>query len=225
MTKKKKRKKNPEAYCQVLFNSLISNRHLWGTHDACRPITRLAYEEVFSSANDPYTLELISERALALKPEQRCQDHYLSPQFLVGRMIMDNQEKYLDDYDKFKEIFFLARRTITVTKTENSALCTLTDNSAGGYDGYEIYVPTDKKYDKVGISLLTKTDKDGKTGWAKRAVKENPPIPFAIEGAYDHPVIQELLKYEEGYLCEMDLKREEKFNKKWNEIKLRDEEV
>ncbi|MBT7337359.1 hypothetical protein HN801_01485 [Candidatus Peregrinibacteria bacterium] len=224
MTKKKKHTKNPEAYCEVLFNSLSTNRHLWGTHDACRPITRLAYEEVFSSGNDPYALELISERALALKPAQRCQDHYLSPQFLVGRMIMDNQEKYLDDYDKFKDIFFLARRTITVTKTENSALSTLTYNR-GGYDGYEIYVPTDKKYDKIGISLLTKTDKEGEEGWTAAAVKANPPIPFATEDAYGHPVIRELLRYEEDYLCEMDLKREEKFNKKWDEIKLRDEEV
>ena len=51
-------------------------------------------------------------------------DHCLSPQF-IGRMIMDNQEKYLSDYETFEEIFWYKCRTIIVTQRENEHYPTL----------------------------------------------------------------------------------------------------
>ena len=72
----------------------------------------------------------ISESALQnkLNKEKTCQDHYLSPQFM-GRMILDNQEKYLSDLETYTEIFTIACSTVEVTVEENSILRQFTSNT------------------------------------------------------------------------------------------------
>ena len=111
-----KNSKNWKAYCQTTFNSLRANVNNWGNPDFFRPITRLYYIGVFDCGTSNH-LGLISEEALN-NPTERTKDHCLSPQF-IGRMIMDNPEKYLEDYDIFENLFWLSCSLITVTKEEN----------------------------------------------------------------------------------------------------------
>ena len=174
-----KKVKNWKKYCKVAYNSLRANVELWGDPDYFRPITRTFYESVFSSGYDHNGF--ISEDAL-INPEQRTQDHCLSPQF-IGRMIMDNAEIYLNDYTLFENLFWIARTTIVVTKEENKKLSMLTDNR--GID-YKVYVPTDQKYKHLGIKLYQRKGREWKTS-----------VPF------DNNIIPtptDLLSYEQNFL-------------------------
>lgn len=142
--------KNWRSYCRTAFESLKAMRGHWGDPDFYRPITRIFYINVFDCAQVNH-LGLISEKALNNKNE-RTHDHCLSPQF-IGRMIMDNPDTYLNDYELFEQLFWLACSTITVTKEENKQLSLLTDND--GMD-YKVFVPTNLKYKHLGIKLYRK---------------------------------------------------------------------
>tara|TARA_Y100000287_G_scaffold159704_1_gene138247 strand:- start:209 stop:511 length:303 start_codon:yes stop_codon:yes gene_type:complete len=100
-------------------------------------------------------------------------------------MIMDNSDIYLSDYDIFENLFHLARTTICVTKDENKQLSLLTEN-----DGinYRVYVPTNLKYQHLGIKLYKKFG----ASW-KNAVK--------YDGNVGDLVPQDLLKYEKKFLA------------------------
>ena len=174
-----KKVKNWKKYCKVAYNSLRANVELWGDPDYFRPITRTFYESVFSSGYDHNGF--ISEDAL-INPEQRTQDHCLSPQF-IGRMIMDNAEIYLNDYTLFENLFWIARTTIVVTKEENKKLSMLTDNR--GID-YKVYVPTDQKYKHLGIKLYHRKGREWKTS-----------VPFESNII---PTPTDLLSYEQNFL-------------------------
>ena len=182
-----KRKKNPEAYCITTYNNLKANLLNWGCPDFYRPITRIMYEGVFSSGTND--LGYISKEALA-NPKMRCKDHYLSPQF-IGRMIMDNPSRFLKNYEDFKDIFFLARGVLNVTKKENTALSHLTYNNG---TEYRVYVPTDKKYEHIGINLLSKVDRSA-SGWRTANV-----VQCSAADAYASPSIEFLLEYERDFL-------------------------
>jgi len=172
--------KNWKAYCQTTFNSLRANIDNWGNPDFFRPITRLYYIGVFDCGQVNH-LGLISEQAKNNRKE-RTYDHCLSPQF-IGRMIMDNPYKYLSDYDVFENLFWLSCSTITVTKDENKRLSMLTEND--GFD-YKVHVPTNLKYQYLGIKLCQKSG----ARW------EN-----AVE--YDDNIIpapSDLLEYEKQFL-------------------------
>ena len=113
----KKPKKNWEAYCETAFNNLRSNVKNWGKEDYYRPITRTFYINVFDCAGINH-LGFISENAINNRKQQTL-DHCLSPQF-IGRMVMDNPDKFLSDLGTFKDLFWRACSTITVTKKENT---------------------------------------------------------------------------------------------------------
>jgi hypothetical protein len=137
-------------YCETTYNSLRANIHNWGKPEFARPITRIYYIGVFD-CGVPNPTGLISENALKNKniKQKVVHDHYLSPQF-IGRMILDNPEVYLTDFDKFKSIFWQSCQTIVVTQQENDALAALTSN-----DGniYKVQVPTYLKYNHLKIKL------------------------------------------------------------------------
>jgi len=175
-----KKSKNWKSYCQTTFNSLRANVDNWGNPDFFRPITRLYYIGVFDCGTSNH-MGLISHEALH-NPKERTKDHCFSPQF-IGRMIMDNPEKYLEDYTIFENLFWTSCSLITVTKEENRQLSMLTEND--GID-YKVYVPTNLKYQHLGIKLYQKIGASWKT---------------AVE--YDNNIIPapaDLLEYEKKFL-------------------------
>jgi len=179
-TMTKKYKKNWKAYCKTAFNNLKSNLDNWGKEDYYRPITRTFYINVFDCAGINHT-ELISENAIN-NPKERTQDHCLSPQF-IGRMIMDNPDKFLENYEEFEKLFWLSCSTITVTKKENNLLSQLTEN-----DGcvYRVHVPTNLKYNHLGIVLYNRVG----VKWEQSVIKESNII----------DVPEQLLEYETQFL-------------------------
>lgn len=211
-----KKKKNPEAYCLTAFNSLNANRDQWncGDSDFFRPITRIMYEAVVQSGYD--RLDFISERAFQDILEcldknislGKCKtityDHHLSPQF-CGRMVMDNPEKYLDNYEDFKKVFYAARQVVLVTKKENSAVASLSqvDQKTGRYI---VYKPTDEKYKTIESSFMKHSEKlnnPARSKWDQKNLPENLIVSCELEEVYggsNKDVIRDLLKYEERYL-------------------------
>lgn len=171
-------------YCETTFNSLKANVHNWANPDYARPITRIYYIGVFDCGILNPT-GLISESAYQnkLSGKKVVHDHYLSPQF-IGRMILDNPDEYLSDYEKFKYLFWLSCSTIVVTQQENDSLSFLTKNDG---QTYSVKVPTDKKYDEIGIKLYKR--KEGKSQWKfSEPTDEKPFVP------------KELLDYERRFL-------------------------
>ena len=174
------------VYCKKTFRNLQANAEDWDTSPEWnRAITRDFYLGVFDCGN-PNPSGLISENAYVNKMNKgkTTHDHCLSPQF-IGRMIMDSQDTYFSDYEKFKATFWYACRTIVVTQKENESLSFLTCNDE---TGYKILVPTDKKYNHLGINLYER--EEGRIHW-----KYARPIHNNI---IDVP--EELLEYEKRYL-------------------------
>ena len=113
--------KNPEEYCRTAFNSMKANLYRWGKPETdLRSLTRIYYVNVHDSGYDP--LNYISEEAipyrLNLQTKKITSDHYTRPQ-MQSRLIYNNPDKYLSDYDIFKKLFFDARKTVIITKDEN----------------------------------------------------------------------------------------------------------
>ena len=114
---------------------------------------------VFDCGNPNHT-GFISQTAYnnKLEGKKTVYDHYLSPQF-IGRMILDNPDKYLSDFNVFRDLFWKSCGTVVVTAEENIKLSKLTENND---NYYKVFVPTDKKYEHVGIKLLSRPDKKQK---------------------------------------------------------------
>jgi len=147
-------KKNWRNYAEVSYNALKSNVEAWknGNRDFIRCISRIYYINVFDCGNFNNT-GLVSSEALEW-PEEATYDHCFRPQ-LIGRMIMDNPEKYLSDYETFEKLFFLSCMVVKVTKDENRLLSLQTDNRS---NEYKILTPTNLLYETVGIELYKKVE-------------------------------------------------------------------
>ena len=100
-------------------------------------------------------------------------------------MILDNPDVYLVNYEEFQKMFWLSCQTIIVTQEENEQLSSLTTNNN---DGYKVAIPTNLKYNHLGINLLKRLE--GKTRWKDAVMMESNMI--------DTP--KELLEYEEKFL-------------------------
>ena len=147
-------KKNSYSYCEGSYLSLKATMHKWGDPNWTRFLTRIFYNSMFGAGTNP--TGFISESALQnkLNKQKTCQDHYLSPQFM-GRMILDNQEKYLSDLETYTKIFNVACSTVEVTVEENSILRQYTSNKD---NDYKVFVPTDQKYERAGIKLYKRPE-------------------------------------------------------------------
>lgn len=180
-----------DTYCLIAFNTLKANLDLWRSKpndkNVLRGVTRPYYDLVHAlSISSGY----ITHTALKKKREKHkwhvCKDHCYSPQF-VARMIMDRAEIYLNDYDKFKKLFYIACTTIEITSEENKKLSLLTSNLNGDF---KIRVPTDKKYEHLGIQLVERHEG---TGWYHKSAD-------FVSNYIETP--QELLNYEKQFLTE-----------------------
>ena len=86
----------------------------------------------------------------------------------MGRMILDNQEKYLSDLETYTKIFNIACSTVEVTVEENSILRQFTSNTD---NNYKVFVPTDQKYERAGIKLCKRPE--GKKLWKYAQLTED----------------------------------------------------
>jgi len=98
---------------------------------------------------------------------------------------MDNHEIYVNDYDKYFNIFKTACTTIDILSEQNRSLSLLTSNHKGKY---KVYVPTDKKYQYLDIKLVKRNY--GRM-WYKRPAD-------SVSNYINTP--QELLEYEKQFL-------------------------
>ena len=154
-----KQKYRVETYCRIAFNALKANVDEWFSKRNCKDTTRAITHSFYNTVHSlSIPSGLISVQAVEKKRQEPewalCKDHCYSPQF-VGRMIMDNSDKYLNDYDLYRELFIMACTTIIVTPEENRSLSFLTSNRN---NEFKIYAHTDQKYQHLNIQLLEKAE-------------------------------------------------------------------
>ena len=156
--------KDPNEYCLTAFDCMRASLYRWGLPKTdIRSLTRIFYVNVHDSGKD--NIMLISEKAMKYKlsksKKTTTDDHYTRPQ-AQAYMIYDNPDKYLSDYDVFKKIFFDARKTIIVAKTENDLFSEDTSN-----DGFNFSIGTrsDELYQKHGVMLFRYS---GNVSWINR---------------------------------------------------------
>lgn len=168
------------SFANVSFYAMNGAAPLWknSNSDTKISMTRLFYDQVFSCGN-PNKTGYISSNALDAKRDKKkiCNDHCLSPQF-IARMIYDNPDVWLTNYERFKNLFFSSCQTIVVTSQENTKLSNLTSNKNGKF---EVKVPTHLKYGHCDITLFH----------PKKGIVNNPFLDILPE---------ELLEYEKQYL-------------------------
>lgn len=146
-----------EVYCYRTYLDFKNKEvlEMWNNNrndtNVVRSITRPFYDLVHSLS---VPSGLITERAVEKKRKDPkwvlCRDHCYSPQFIY-QMLMDNHQLYVNDYDKYFNIFRKACTTIDILSEENRSLSLLTSNRNGKY---KVYVPTDKKYQYLDIKLV-----------------------------------------------------------------------
>ena len=185
-----------EHYCENSYDCMRAVKHKW--HDPKklkRPILRLFYCDVSSCNYHVNNPSLISENARnnlfygkTKKEKKIVRDHYLSPQF-IARFILDNQEIYLSDYSEFKKMFYISCGIVIVTQDENDRLAQLTKSNEDS-NKFKVLVPTNKKYDHIGIKLLHYKEKSGP--WKKRTY-----TPVSNNTLYYPP---EIIEYEKRFL-------------------------
>jgi hypothetical protein len=181
-----------EVYCYRTYLDFKNNEVLnfWKKNrnntDAVRSITRPFYDLVHSLS---VPSGFITEKALEKKRQDPkwilCRDHCYSPQFIY-QMLMDNHEIYVNDYDKYFNIFKTACTTIDILSEQNRSLSLLTSNHKGKY---KVYVPTDKKYQYLDIKLV-------KRNYGRMWYK----LPADFVSNYINTP-QELLEYEKQFLA------------------------
>ena len=171
--------KNPEEYCRTAFNSMKANLYRWGKPETdLRSLTRIYYVNVHDSGYDP--LNYISEEAipyrLNLQTKKITSDHYTRPQ-MQSRLIYNNPDKYLSDYDIFKKLFFDARKTVITTKDENDRASKDTNNNG---ILYSIKHLSNEVYDSLGIKMYEFSDHHY---WKDKEFKlvSNDVLPFNAE--------------------------------------------
>jgi hypothetical protein len=184
-----KQKHRVETYCKIAFNHLKADVDEWFAYRNCkdtvRAVTHSFYNTVHSLSIPSGLISIEAVEKKKLEPEWAlCKDHCYSPQF-IGRMIMDNSDKYLNDYDLYKKMFIMACTTIIITPEQNRSLSFLTSNRD---NDFKIYAHTDKKYQHLNIQLVKKMDG---TRWYE---KDAQPASNYIETP------KELLEYETQFL-------------------------
>ena len=88
----------------------------------------------------------------------------------MGRMILDNPEKYLCDLETFTKIFTIACSTVEITVKENTRV--LRQYTSNKDNEYRVFVPTDQKYERAGIKLCKRPDL-GKKLWKYAQLTED----------------------------------------------------
>ena len=171
-----------EYFSETAFVAMQAQieRDMWSNAAPQKKIsqTRIFYDQIHSCGY-PNQTDYISMEALKLlsKKKRPTKDHILAPQF-VARMVYDNPNVWLSDYEIFKDLFFKCCQTIQVTRQENDILRGFTSSRN---DNFSIRVPTVKKYDAAGINLF-----DGNA--------------FISNQIFEDLVPKELTEYEKQYL-------------------------
>ena len=171
-----------ESFAKITFHAMKGVLSFWKDANQFerRSMTRILYDQVFC-AGEPNKTGYISSEAMSAKRKgnKTTKDHCLSPQF-VARMVYDHADVWLNDYEKFKTLFYMCCQTIEITPSENIQLSKLTENKDGDF---VIHVPTHKKYDHLGIILFH-------------------PEKGVVSNVFEDLVPRELIDYEQDYLSE-----------------------
>ena len=179
-------KRHWKKWCTKSFTTSTALHQFWNVDDEWKMILTRDYYSCVKDCGNPNPSGYISEQAYLNKVNGRktVDDHCYSPQF-IGRMIHDNWDRYKDDYPEYEKVFYYSCKTIVVTKKENDALSEFTKNDD---DGFRISVPTNLKYNKLGINLYKRY------GGVKQWKDASP----TYEDTFYVP--EELLEYEKQYL-------------------------
>lgn len=174
---------NQEKVCFTVFNQMKLQLPMWrDDRYANRYVERTFYNGVSIIQS-----KLFSKNArFNPKKLKVVNEHCFTPQ-LIGRFIFDNHQIYLNDYDKFREIYIIASTTIKTLDTENILL------------RQQNNIPILEKYKTAKIDLW------GPTGF----IKYDSPFPLSLPNEiieYDKQIIKEnLTNYKKPDIMENDV--------------------
>ena len=168
-------------FANVSYKAMKGVFPLWkdASSHTIRGMTRLLYDPVFCCGAVNQT-GLTSVSALMEKTKPTLA-HCLSPQF-VARMIYDQPDIWLSEFDKFYDLFLKCCQTIEVTSKENNLLRGLTKNRDGKLT---VKVPTIEKYNYTNIKLYD----------------EDEGVITDMSKIFESIVPKELTEYEKQYLA------------------------
>ena len=153
-----KKRKDPAEYALTAFNALKTNQYRWNKElvtDVERSISRLFYDQVFSSGADKSGFSTVLKNHWMVDGKSiMTDDHYMAPQS-VTKFIMDQSDILLNDYDYFVDCFMMCRKTHYVMKSQNDELSALTKKTK---------VLTRNRYKHLGFNLY----KDGKPNYVMK---------------------------------------------------------
>ena len=167
---------NQEQTCHTCFIMMKSVLPYWGDKSIKqRSLWRLFYNNISSVPSGYVSTKLIDidSGMRKLGGDRIVQEHWSTPE-MVGKFIFDNADVYLNDYEKFRQLYIACSTTIKTLHSENQTLRQQND------------VPVLDKYNKAGIDLFGES----------RVVMHDEPFPLG------HLLPEEVIQYDKNKLKE-----------------------
>ena len=169
---------NQEKTCQTTYWLMNTVKHGWRDPIKApkqRNLWRLFYNGISSVPSGYVSTKIIEidSKKRKLGGDRIVQEHWSTPE-MVGKFIFDNADVYLNDYEKFRQLYIACSTTIKTLHSENQTLRQQKD------------VPVLDKYNKAGIDLFGES----------RVVWHYEPFPLS------HLLPQEVIDYDRRLINE-----------------------
>ena len=167
---------NQEKTCHTCYVMMKSVLPYWGDSKIKqRSLWRLFYNNISSVPSGYVSTKIIDidSGTKKMTGDREVQEHWSTPE-MVGKFIFDNADVYLNDYEKFRQLYMACSTTIRTLHSENQTLRQQKD------------VPVLDKYNKAGIDLFGES----------RVVWHDEPFPLG------HLLPQEVIDYDRRLINE-----------------------
>lgn len=132
---------NQEKVCYTCFHRMKATFYMWRDPQfKQRALWREFYIQI-STIRSPWKSVKSVEKDYANEKDRIVDEHWSTPE-LVGKFILDNADVYLEDYDKFRDLYITCSQTIQTLHSENLLLREQKD------------VPVLEKYKEAKIDLI-----------------------------------------------------------------------
>ncbi len=148
--------KNQEKVCYTCFHKMKATFFMWRDPQfKQRSLWREFYSQI-STIRSGWESVNAAEKNFINEKDRLVEEHWSTPE-LVGKFILDNANVYLEDYNKFRDLYITCSQTITTLHSENQTL------------REQKNIPILEKYKEAKIDLM-----------GDRVVLYTDPFPFTL---------------------------------------------
>ena len=113
--------KDQSDNCYTCFHKMRSSLWMWNKPEfKQRNLWRIFYTDISTITSGIISLKA-SAKNYAYENDRLVDEHWSTPE-KIGKFIFDNASEYLEDYDKFKQLYMTCSMTIKTLKSENITL-------------------------------------------------------------------------------------------------------